>query len=85
MEEIHQAYLTAIKKNPTIINAVETDSKYIYSKNLTKLHNDLFRINSNQIELTADRKVIASSKGSKKDFSSVGIWLKGFINYSIII
>ena len=25
MEEIHQAHLTAIEKNPTIINAVETD------------------------------------------------------------
>ena len=25
MEEIHQAHLTAIKKNPTIINIVETD------------------------------------------------------------
>ena len=25
MEEIYQAYLTAIKKNPTIINMVETD------------------------------------------------------------
>ena len=25
IEEIYQAYLTAIKKNPTIINAVETD------------------------------------------------------------
>ena len=25
MEKIYQAYLTAIKKNPTIINAVETN------------------------------------------------------------
>ena len=25
MEEIYQAYFAAIKKNPTIINAVETD------------------------------------------------------------
>ena len=25
MEEIYQAYLAAIKKNPTIINTVETD------------------------------------------------------------
>ena len=32
MEEIYQACLAAIKKNPTIINAVETNSKYIYFK-----------------------------------------------------
>jgi hypothetical protein len=32
-----------------------------------------------------DRRVITSSKGFRKDFSSIGIWLKGFINYSIII
>jgi hypothetical protein len=37
------------------------------------------------MELTADRRVITSSKGSKKDFSSIGIWLEGFTNYSIII
>ena len=114
MEEIYQAYLAAIKKNPTIINAVETNSnKFSLSptvksldlllskisvfkvaaiqksifvlKNLAKLYNNPFRINSNWIELTADKKVIASSKGFRQDFSSVGIWLKGFINYSIII
>ena len=37
------------------------------------------------MELIINRKVIASSKGFKKDFSSIDIWLKGFINYSIII
>ena len=37
------------------------------------------------MELTADRRVIASSKGFKKDFSFIGIWLKGFTNYGIII
>jgi hypothetical protein len=37
------------------------------------------------MELMADRRVIASSKGSKKDFSSIGIWLEGFINYGIIV
>jgi hypothetical protein len=37
------------------------------------------------MELTVDKRVIASSKGSKKDFFSIGIWLEGFINYSIII
>jgi hypothetical protein len=37
------------------------------------------------MELTADGRVIASSKGSRKDFSFIGIWLEGFINYSIII
>jgi hypothetical protein len=33
----------------------------------------------------ADKRVIAFSKGFKKDFSSIGIWLEGFINYSIIV
>jgi hypothetical protein len=37
------------------------------------------------MELIIDGRVIASSKGFKKDFSSVGIWLKGFINYGIIV
>jgi hypothetical protein len=37
------------------------------------------------MELTADGRVIASSKGSRKDFSSVGIWLEGFTNYGIIV
>ena len=37
------------------------------------------------MELTVDKKVITSSKGSRKDFSSIGIWLKGFTNYSIIV
>jgi hypothetical protein len=37
------------------------------------------------MELMADKRVIASSKGSKKDFFSIGIWLKDFTNYSIII
>jgi hypothetical protein len=37
------------------------------------------------MELMVDGRVIASSKGFKKDFSSIGIWLKDFINYSIII
>ena len=37
------------------------------------------------MELTADGRVIASSKGSKKDFFFIGIWLKGFINYNIIV
>jgi hypothetical protein len=54
-------------------------------ENLVKLYNDLFRINSNWIKLMVDGRVIASSKGSKKDFFFIGIWLKGFINYSIII
>ena len=54
-------------------------------KNFIKLYNNPFRINFNWIELMADRKVIAFSKGFRKDFFSVGIWLKGFINYSIII
>ena len=114
MEEIYQACLAAIKKNPTIINAVETDSgessffstaksldlllpgipvskvaaiqKGIFVlENLAKLYNDLFRINSNWMELTVDKKVITFSKGFRKDFSSIGIQLKGFTNYSIII
>jgi len=113
-EEIYQAWLAAIKKNPTIINAVEIDSskfslpptikslnlllpRILVSKvaiiwkgifvleNLVKLRNNPSRINSNWIELMADRRVIAFSKGSRKDFSSIGIWLKGFINYSIIV
>ena len=42
-------------------------------ENLIKLCNNLSRINSNRIELTADGRVIASSKGSRKDFSSIGI------------
>jgi hypothetical protein len=37
------------------------------------------------MELMADRRVIASSKGFKKDFFSISIWLEGFTNYSIII
>ena len=114
MEEIYQAYFAAIKKNPTIINAVEINFsksflpptiksldlflfKILISKvaaiqkgifvleNFIKLYNNLFRINSNQIKLTADKRVIAFSKGSKKDFFSIGIQLKGFTNYSIII
>ena len=114
MEEIYQARLAAIKKNPTIINAVETDSsksslpptvksldlllpgilvskvtviqKGIFvPKNLAKLCNNPSRINSNWMELTADGRVIASSKGSRKDFSSIGIQLKGFTNYGIIV
>jgi len=113
-EEIHQARLAAIKKNPTIINAVETDSgkfslpptiksldlllpgipvsevaviwKGIFvPENLVKLYNNPSRIDSNWIELTVDGRVIASSKGSRKDFSSIGIWLKGFTNYGIIV
>ena len=114
MEEIYQAQLAAIKKNPTIINAVETDfsKSFLFStvksldllllkipvskvtaiwksifvlKNFVKLYNNLFRIDSNQIELTVDGRVITFSKGFRKDFSSVGIWLKGFTNYSIIV
>jgi hypothetical protein len=54
-------------------------------ENLAKLRNDPSRIDSNRMELTADGRVIASSKGSRKDFSSIGIWLKGFTNYNIII
>ena len=86
-EEIHQARLAAIEKNPTIINAVETDSgesslpptaksldlllpgipvsevaaiwKSIFVlENFAKLRNDLSRINSNWMELTADGRVI---------------------------
>ena len=37
------------------------------------------------MELTVDEKVIAFNKGFKKDFSFIGIWLEGFINYNIII
>ena len=37
------------------------------------------------MKLTANKKVIAFNKGFKKDFSSIGIWFKGFTNYSIII
>ena len=37
------------------------------------------------MELIVDRKVITFSKGFRKDFSSIGIWLKGFTNYNIII
>ena len=114
MEKIHQACLAAIKKNPTIINMVETDSnksslfftaksldlllskipiskiaviqKGIFIlKNLVKLYNNLFRINSNQIKLIADKRVITSSKSFKKDFFFIGIQLEGFINYNIII
>ena len=41
MEEIYQAYFTAIKKNPTIINTVETDfSKFSLSPIIKSL--DLF-------------------------------------------
>jgi hypothetical protein len=54
-------------------------------KNFIKLYNNLSRINSNQIELIVDKRVITSSKGFRKDFSSINIWLEGFINYSIII
>ena len=113
-EEIHQARLTAIEKNPTIINAVETDSgesslpptaksldlllpeipvsevaaiwKSIFVlENLAKLYNNLFRIDSNQIKLIINKRIITSSEGSRKDFSFIGIWLKGFINYNIIV
>ena len=95
MKEIHQTRLTAIEKNPTIINIVETNfSKFSLSliiksldllfsgilvsevatiwksifvlENLTKLHNNPSKINSNWMELTVNRRVIASSKGSKK-------------------
>ena len=114
MEEIYQARLAAIKKNPTIINIVKTNfsksslpfiikslnlffpkipiskiaiiQKGIFiSKNLTKLYNNLFKIDSNQIKLIINKRVITFSKGFKKDFSFIGIQLKGFINYSIII
>ena len=114
IKKIHQAHLAAIKKNPTIINAVETDSSKsslpptaksldlllpgilvsevaaiwkgtFVSENLVKLRNDPSKINSNWMELMADGRVIAPSKGSRKDFSSVGIWLEGFINYGIIV
>jgi hypothetical protein len=54
-------------------------------KNLVKLYNDPSKINSNWIELIVNGRVITSSKGFRKDFSSIGIWLKGFTNYSIII
>ena len=37
------------------------------------------------MKLTVNGKVITFNKGFKKDFFSVGIWLKGFINYNIII
>ena len=37
------------------------------------------------MKLTVDKRVITSNKGFKKDFSFIGIWLKGFINYNIII
>jgi hypothetical protein len=37
------------------------------------------------MELIVDRRVIASSKGSRKDFFFIGIWLEGFTNYSIIV
>ena len=41
MEEIYQAYLAAIKKNPTIINMVETDfSKFSFFSTVKSL--DLF-------------------------------------------
>ena len=114
MDEIHQAQLAAIKKNPTIINAVETNfnkfslpptiksldlllpkipvfkvaviQKGIFIlKNLIKLRNNLSRIDPNQMELIVDGRVIVFNKGFKKDFSSISIQLKGFINYSIII
>ena len=114
MEEIYQAQLTTIKKNPTIINTVETDfnksflSSIIKSldlllpkilvfkvtaiqksifilKNFIKLYNNPSKINSNQIKLTVDKKVITFSKGFRKDFFFISIWLKGFTNYNIII
>ena len=45
IEEIYQAHLTAIKKNPTIINAVETDfSKSSLSPTVKNLELLLFRI-----------------------------------------
>jgi hypothetical protein len=37
------------------------------------------------MKLMVDGRVIASSKGFRKDFFSIGIWLEGFTNYSIII
>ena len=69
-----------------LISKVAAIQKGIFIlKNFIKLYNNLFKINSNQIELTADGKIITFSKGFKKDFSSIGIQLKGFINYNIII
>ena len=45
MEEIYQAYLAAIKKNPTIINAVETNfSKSSLSFTVKSLNLLLFKI-----------------------------------------
>ena len=45
MEEIHQAYFTAIKKNPTIINMVETDfNKSFFSPTVKSLDLLLFKI-----------------------------------------
>jgi len=42
-------------------------------ENFVKLRNNPSRIDSNRIELTVDGRVITSSKGSRKDFSSIGI------------
>jgi hypothetical protein len=113
-EEIHQARLAAIEKNPTIINATEVDSGEsslpptaksldlllpgipasevaaiwkgtFIPENLAKLRNDPSRIDSNRMELTVDGRVIASTKGSRKDFTSAAIWLEGFTNYGIIV
>ena len=54
-------------------------------KNFIKLRNNLFKIDLNWIKLIINKKVITFSKGFKKDFSFIGIQLKGYTNYSIII
>ena len=73
LPEILVSKITAIQKSIFIL------------KNFIKLYNNPSRINFNQIELTADKRVITFSKGSRKDFFSIGIQLEGFINYNIII
>ena len=109
-EEIHQARLAAIEKNPTMY-ATEVDSGEsslpptaksldlllpgipasevaaiwkgtFIQENLAKLQNDPSRIDSNRMELTVDGRVIASTKGSRKDFTSA---VEGFTNYGIIV
>ena len=37
------------------------------------------------MELTADGRVITTSREFRKNFSSYNIWAEGFINYSIIV